>query len=200
MNKQQFLEELRMGLSGLPKDDIDERLSFYSEMIDDRIEEGISEEEAVLAVGSVSEIVEQIVSDIPLVKIAKERIKSKRHLKAWEIILLALGSPIWFSLAVVVFAVIFSLYIVLWSLIISLWSVFASVVACGVGGIAVGIGFAFFGNTLTGIAIIGAGIFCTGISILLFFLSKVTTKGILLLTKKIILSIKNKILKGEEVK
>ena len=200
MNKQEFLEELRMGLSGLPKDDIDERLSFYSEMIDDRIEEGISEEEAVLAVGSVSEIVEQIVSDIPLVKIAKERIKSKRHLKVWEIVLLALGSPIWFSLAVAVFAVIFSLYIVLWSLIISLWSVFASVVACGVGGIAVGIGFAFFGNTLTGIAIIGAGLFCTGISIFLFFLSKVTTKGILLLTKKIILSIKNKILKGEEVK
>lgn len=200
MNRQEFLEELRKGLSGLPKDDINERLSFYSEAIEDRMEEGVSEEEAVLAVGSVSEIVEQIVSDIPFAKIAKERIKTKRHLKAWEIVLLALGSPIWLSLVVAVFAVIFSLYIVLWSLIISLWSVFASVVACGVGGIAVGIGLAFFGNTLTGIAIVGAGLFCTGLSIFLFLLSKNTTKGILLLTKKNILSIKNKILKREEVK
>ena len=34
MNKQEFLMKLRKALSGLPKDDIDERLTFYSEMID----------------------------------------------------------------------------------------------------------------------------------------------------------------------
>ena len=45
MNKQEFLAELRRGLSGLPRDDIEERLSFYGEMLDDRIEEGLSEEE-----------------------------------------------------------------------------------------------------------------------------------------------------------
>ena len=47
MRKQEFLTELRKGLSGLPQDDIEERLSFYSEMIDDQIEEGLAEEEAV---------------------------------------------------------------------------------------------------------------------------------------------------------
>lgn len=47
MNKQEFLVKLRKGLSGLPKEDIEERLTFYSEMIDDRMEEGLSEEEAV---------------------------------------------------------------------------------------------------------------------------------------------------------
>ena len=34
MNKDQFLEELRKKLSGLPQEDIDERVAFYSEMID----------------------------------------------------------------------------------------------------------------------------------------------------------------------
>ena len=34
MNKQEFLAQLRKGLTGLPKDDIDERLTFYSEMIE----------------------------------------------------------------------------------------------------------------------------------------------------------------------
>ena len=97
MNKQEFLDGLRKGLSGLPQADIEERLTFYGEMLDDRIEEGLSEEEAVAAAGSVNEIVRQTVADIPLAKIAKERIKPKRRLKAWETVLLALGSPIWLS-------------------------------------------------------------------------------------------------------
>ena len=93
MSKQEFLAQLRKGLSGLPQDDIEERLTFYGEMIEDRKEEGLSEEEAVSAVGNVDEIVEQVVAEVPLVKIAKERIKSKRRLSAGEIVLLALGSP-----------------------------------------------------------------------------------------------------------
>ena len=42
MSKQAFLARLRKELSGLPKDDIEERLAFYEEMIDDRTEEGLS--------------------------------------------------------------------------------------------------------------------------------------------------------------
>lgn len=94
MDKQAFLTALRSGLSGLPQDDIEERLTFYGEMIDDRMEEGLSEEEAVAAIGEVSEIARQAVADTPLAKIAKERIRPKRRLKTWEIVLLALGSPI----------------------------------------------------------------------------------------------------------
>ena len=97
----------------MPQDDIEERLAFYSEMIEDQMEDGLSEEDAVLAVGSIDEIVTQVVADIPLTKIAKERIKTKRRLSVGEIILLALGSPIWLSLGIAVFAVILSLYVVL---------------------------------------------------------------------------------------
>ena len=43
MNKQDFLAQLRKELSGWPKEDAEERLTFYSEMLDDRIEEGLSE-------------------------------------------------------------------------------------------------------------------------------------------------------------
>ena len=79
MSKQEFLAQLRKGLSGLPQDDIEERLAFYSEMIEDQMEDGLSEEDAVLAVGSIDEIVTQVVADIPLTKIAKERIKTKER-------------------------------------------------------------------------------------------------------------------------
>jgi uncharacterized membrane protein len=49
MGKQEFLTRLGKALSGLPREDIEERLNFYSEMIEDRMEEGLSEEEAVAA-------------------------------------------------------------------------------------------------------------------------------------------------------
>ncbi len=197
MSKQEFLARLRKGLSGLPQDDIEERLTFYSEMIDDRMEEGLSEEDAVSAIGNVDEIVAQVIADIPLAKIAKERIKPKRRLKAWEAVLLALGSPIWLSLGVAAFAVILSLYVSLWAVIISLWAVFASLAACSVAGVAAGIGFAVGGNALSGIAMVGAGIACAGLAVFAFFACKAVTKGAVVLTKKTAIWIKNCFIKKE---
>ena len=72
MNKQTFLSELRSRLSGLPQEDIDGHIGLYEEMIDDRIEEGLPEEEAVADVGSIDEIVTQILADYPLSKLVKE--------------------------------------------------------------------------------------------------------------------------------
>ena len=198
MNKQEFLAQLRKGLSGLPKDDIDERLTFYSEMIDDRMEDGIPEETAVREIGTIDDLVSQIIADIPLGKLVKEKITPKKKLKAWEIVLLVLGSPIWLSLLIAAFAVIISLYVVLWSVIIVLWAAFASFAACGLAGIASGVYFAAGGNGLTGIAMIGAGIASAGLSVFVFFGCKAATKGILNLTKKLAIQIKNCFIKKEE--
>ena len=190
MNKQDFLARLRQGLAGLPKDEIAERLAFYSEMIDDRMEEGLSEEQAVEEIGDVEEIISQIIGDVPLTQLVKERIKPKRTLKAWESVLLALGSPIWFSLLIAAVAVVFSFYVALWSVIISLWSIFASMVACAFGIIVLGIGYVLVSKMLIGLGLLGAGIACVGLSIFLFFGCKASTKGLLILTGKIALSIK----------
>lgn len=190
MNKQEFLARLRQGLAGLPQDEIAERLAFYSEMIDDRMEEGLSEERAIEEIGDVEEIISQIIGDVPLTQLVKERIKPKRTLKAWEIVLLALGSPIWFSLLIAAVAVVFSFYVVLWSVIISLWSIFASMVACAFGIIVLGVGYVLVSKMLIGLGLLGAGIACVGLSIFLFFGCKASTKGLLILTGKIALSIK----------
>lgn len=42
MLKEEFLAQLRGGLAGLPQEDLEERLAFYSELLDDRMEEGLS--------------------------------------------------------------------------------------------------------------------------------------------------------------
>lgn len=192
MNKQAFLAELQARLSGLPQDDIRERLTFYSEMIDDRMEEGLSEEAAVSGIGSVDEIVSQIVAEVPFTRIVKEKVTPKRTYKAWEIVLLVLGAPIWIPLLLAAFAVFFAAYAVAWAFIASLWALEASVAACSLAGI-----FAAFaswilrGNVPAGIAALGAGAFFAGLSILLFFGCKQATRYILHLTKKMALGIKS---------
>ena len=197
MSKQEFLAQLRKGLSGLPQDDIEERLTFYSEMIEDQIEEGLSEEVAVSAAGPVCEIVAQAVTDIPLTKIAKEGIKPKRQLSAGEIILLALGAPIWLSLGIAAFALILSLYISLWAVNISLWAVFVAFAACSIDNVLACIIFTVSGEGVSGAAMLAAGIACAGLSIFTFYGCKAAMGGTLILTKKSVIWIKNRFIKKE---
>ncbi|MBQ4562652.1 MAG: DUF1700 domain-containing protein [Clostridia bacterium] len=60
MDKKTFLNELRNRLSFLPKDELERTIAYYSEMISDRIDTGMSEAQAVAAVGSIDEIVESV--------------------------------------------------------------------------------------------------------------------------------------------
>ncbi len=200
MRKQEFLDELRKGLAALPQSDIEERLNFYSEMIDDRTEEGLSEEDAVSAIGSVDSVVEQILSDTPFTKIVKEKIRPKRALKAWETVLLVLGSPVWLSLLIAAVAVVIAIYAALWAVIVSLWACVAALFGGAVGGIASGIGFICGGEPLSGVVLIGASLASAGFGILLFFGCKAVTKGTVTLTKRVLLRVKNRISKKEGAK
>ena len=197
MIKTEFLDQLKKGLLGLPEDDITRSIEFYSEMIDDRVEDGKTEQEAVADIGTVKEAVAQILSEIPMSKLIKEKAKKKRKFNAWEIVLLALGSPIWLSLIVAAFAVVISVYAVIWSVVASLWAVFAALIGGAVGGVGSGVVFICTDNLLPGIAMIGASLVCAGLSIFMFFGCKETTKGIVILTKKIALFIKKSFVKKE---
>ena len=79
MRKQEFLTALQTRLSGLPQEDVEERVSFYGEMIDDRVEEGLSEEDAVTAIGPIDAIAEQTLSEIPLTKLVREKVRPATH-------------------------------------------------------------------------------------------------------------------------
>ena len=199
MHKREFLDMLRAELSGLPQEDAEEHLEFYSEMIDDRIEEGNTEEEAVAAIGSVRDVAAQIMADTPSRKDEASKNRRTRRLKAWEIVLLAVGSPGWVCLLIAAFAVFLSVYIVLWSAILSIWAVFVSLGASALGCVGMGVVLICVGNVLTGIAMIGVGLVCAGLAIFLFFGCMAATKGTLLLTKTIVLWLKKYLTKKEEV-
>lgn len=196
MTKLKFLLSLHDRLSHLPQDEVEERLSFYSEMIEDRMEDGLSEEEAVAAVGTVEEIAAQIEAELSPTRPVTVIAEPKRGLKAWEIVLLVLGAPIWLSLLIAAVAVVFSLYVVLWSVIISLWAVFVSLAACALAGVLAGGGFALGGYGAQGAALVGAGVVCAGLAVLFFFGIEAATKGTVLLTQKLAQSLKGRLHHG----
>ena len=198
MTKREFIAQLREKLSGLPQADIEERVIFYNEMIDDRIEDGLSEEAAINELGSIDEITSQIITDTPLSKIVKEKLKPKKSRKVWEFVLIAIGSPIWFSLLIALIAVIISVYVSLWAVIISLWAAFVSFIAGAIMAVASGVISIISGNTPTGIILIGTAITLTGLTILMFLVCRAVSKGIIFLTRKITLIIKNLFIRKEE--
>lgn len=200
MNKSDFVNKLKSKLSELPEQELEERLSFYSEMIDDRIEEGASEEEAVAEIGSVDNIAAQIIADIPLGKLVKSRIKPKRILKAWEIICLALGSPIWLSLGIALVAVIFSVYAALFAVLVALWAVELCLAVCSVAAILSGIIFIATSTSFTALSTLCIGLVGLGTTILVFFCCKKASQGIFKLTKNILFKIKKQFVNRENTK
>ena len=180
MTKQEFVSRLRQGLCDLPKSEIDERLTFYIEMIDDYIENGSSEEDAVAEIGSIDEIINQIRSE-QAPQINKKR---EKRFKTSTIVLLAVSSPLWASLLIAAIAVIFSVYVSVWACVVSLWACFAACAACAPAGVVLGFAYIFSGNMLTGVAALGLSAFSAGLAIFLFFGCKELTRLTILLGKK----------------
>ncbi len=200
MNKETFLLELKEGLAGLPSKDVTERLEFYGEMIDDRREEGLTEEAAVAEIGPVDEIVRQIVADTPFTKLVREKVSSEKRLSGGAAALIVLGFPLWLPLLAAAFVIVLAFYIVMWALILSLWAVELAFVAASAAALAVSVACFVQGFPLPGLAMIGACLALAGLSILFFFACTGLSKGILKLTKKAAVGIKTRFMRRRTAK
>ena len=185
MLKREFIEKLRDRLSGLPGKEAEEQIDFYSEMIDDLIEEGCSEAEAVAKIGPVEKLVGRILTDIPLSVLIKDRVRPQKRLSVLTIILLSLGSPVWLALVISAFAVVISVYASVWACLVSLWATFVAVGVAAVGGLFLGVINIFFSGLPMGLMLIGASVFCLGFSIFLYYACIYSSKWIIVLTKNI---------------
>lgn len=181
MTKESLLMWLREAFSAYPPEEVEERIRFYEEMIDDRTEDGLTEEEAVASLGSLEEVIAKMAAEMPPLKT-----KKAMRLRWWEILLLVLGFPLWLPLLAAGFAVALSLYICIWAAILCLWAGFVTIAVCSFFGILAGIAYIIFINRLAGVALLGAGIFCMGLSILAFWGCKVISAGTWRLTVKLL--------------
>ena len=200
MTKSDFLKELEKGLSGLPKNDISERLDFYGEMIDDRMEEGLTESDAVAACGSVDEIVSQALNDIPLKKIVKERLSKRQKIGGLALTLIIIGFPLWFPILVAAVAVAFSLYVTLWALVVTVFAVALSFALGGLGGFVMAIAVAVKGSIPTALLFSGSSAILIALSVFVYFGAVAATKGVIAIMRRIIAGIKRRLAKKGGVK
>ena len=194
MLKYEFLGVLQRELYNLPPNEIKEQLNFYSEMIDDGIEEGLSEEEVVAKIGSISEILSQINCEKTSYSNNKTQEnassdKKKTRLNAKALALIIAGSPVWISLLAAAFSVVITLYAALISLIAGLWSVWILICATEItlavssfGGVLVSILFIAKGTVLSALFVLGASLVCAGLSVFLWYGCKYTLFAFVKLT------------------
>ena len=166
MTKAQFLQRLANDIARLPQCDVVRWQEYYSEMLDDRIEDGMSEEEAVAALGTPARIAKQILAETPLTVLIRERIVPKQKLPVWAVVLLILGSPVWLSLAVAAVAVVLSGFVALWAGLLSCYAVELSLIACAVGGLGICAVEFCFAAPLLGVLFLGGALTCAGLALL----------------------------------
>ncbi len=167
MNKAEFRNSFTERLHMLPHGEVEKSLLFYTEIIDDRVEDGMSEEDAVAALGDLNEIVHEIMLTVPLPSLVKEKMKPKHKLRTWEIVLIIIGFPLWFPLLIAFFAVVFSVYVAVWAVIISLYAAVLSLALSGIAGF-LGSFLVFSNNIASSILLIASAAICFGLGALGF--------------------------------
>ena len=190
MDKKEFLSELEARLAGLPEADRRSSLDFYAEMLDDLMEGGMTEQEAVASLGSVDAIAEEILMDTPLPKLIKAKMKPKRRMRAWEIVLIAVGSPVWFPILIALFAVALAVYVTLWAVVLSLYAADLAFAISAPAGIIAAIALFVSGKPAAALLFLGAGLVLAGLTVLWLLLCNLTAKGVWQLGKLTLRGIK----------
>ena len=138
MTRDEFLGRLGELLACLPAEQVEETKAFYAEAIADRMEDGMSEEEAVAAMGTPGEVAEATLDDLPAVPRAIARTRQRSAALLW--VLTIVGSPVWVPLLAAFAAVVVTVYICIWVLALCVW-----IVAAALGGVGLGlVGVALF--------------------------------------------------------
>ncbi len=175
MTKNEFLAELRRALCGLSEEDIQGSADYYAELIDERVDAGMPEEDAVSALGAPKKIARDLLLDMPLPKIIKSTCKKQSKWHAWEIVLLVLGSPVWLPLLLSAVVVFVSVYVALWAVMASLWAADLGVGVAGIGCIIAGTVAAIGGAPFSLVLYIGAALVAAGLAVFGFVGCRILT-------------------------
>ena len=178
VNKAKFTKELERNLKILDSEERHRFITYYEEIIEDYIESGLSEEEAIIKIGTPGSIAGEILGGQDAVVVTKP--SSGR--KALNIVLLILGFPLWGSLLLALILCILSAYIVIWCVPFTTGAVAISFFAASLIS-AVGSPFVFADVPATGIFQLGFGIASMGVSILTALLTIFLAEKFVKITK-----------------
>lgn len=184
MNKYEYLKELRRCLSPLDRAEEDRVIEYYAELIGDKIESGISEEEVLVQLGTPHQLADKIISETQ--EYERKTQDSNESQK------LSVGRIVGFSILI---PFVLTALVILYSLAISFIS---ASLGMQLGGILAIIGsfFVMFNSVGAGICQFGVSIF---VSALGFFAAYGSWKFIILcikVTQKIFKAYRRTYVKG----
>ena len=197
MTKTEFLSQLRAQLSSLPQGDLDRSLDFYSEMIDDRMEDGMSEGEAVANVGDLDRIAEQILSQSDLPQEPVEPQPQPEPTTFRYVLRNPLVVGILSPFLLVLWAVALAVIISLWAVVVSLYAVNVILGVTGGALHVAGTALFFAEGSGSGFLVFGAGVVLIGLTILWGVGCKYAALGVIELTKLIFRGLVSMILRKE---
>lgn len=163
MNKQEYLAQLRAALACLPEGEIEESVAFYTEMIDDRVADGLTEEEATAQLDDPKAAARAIIADLPVVPRTVVRTKQRNRALYWTLVIL--GFPLWFPLLAAAALVAFTGVLVIWLLVAGLWMLAAGLLFGGPLGIVVCLWGLANGQVPYGVVELGSGLVCFGLGL-----------------------------------
>jgi len=190
MTKGDYLAELRSLLHQLPQEELDQTVGFYAELIEDKIEEGYSEEQAVADMEPPRELARRILKDMPpsprRSAPAKSQVKKADSIPDWAkvliIVLIVISCPAWLSLGAVILSVVVALFLALWGVGLALAAALVGLVIAALAVIIYSIFMLFF-NAPVGLALLGCGLALSGLIIIGWYVVKYSVLGIISLSR-----------------
>ena len=181
MTRNEWIAELRGLLErrGVPASEVADALEYYAEAIDDRVEQGFSEQQALKEIGSPAQACDAVAETVPVAKRAVAAATATRERKALVGVLLLVGAVFWVPLAFGLLGAAAGVYATIWAAVLVVWAGIGSLLACGLGAVPLACYSAscgalaeglFSGSGLLALGALGVAIIPLGIiaSVLLF--------------------------------
>lgn len=190
MNKDEFLRQLEVLLSGISQEERTEALAFYRSYFEDAGE--ANEAKILEELESPQKVADSIIKDLgvqpgeacssgaqgasagaewnPAVQGAAQNAAysapEKDGMPGWAIVLLVITSPVWLVMILVILSALLGIVAALFGIAIAVVAVMGALLICGVVLFGAGIGTAIAGNPAIGIGLMGAGLIVLAIGIL----------------------------------
>ncbi|MEG2087086.1 MAG: DUF1700 domain-containing protein [Angelakisella sp.] len=169
MTKTEFCNILGYRLRHLPQAEVEKSLTFYKESIDDRMEDGMSEEQAVASLGEIEQIAQGIELELPFATLVKSSIQANKQRasnKTLWVVLAICGSPLWLPVALAFALVVLVLWLTVWILILAFYAVLLAFAVAGSVGLLGGVFQCFVTGPVAGLMIMGMALGCAGLAVL----------------------------------
>ncbi len=190
MNKDEFLRQLEVLLSGISQEERTEALAFYRSYFEDAGE--ANEAKILEELESPQKVADSIIKDLgvqpgeacssgaqgasagaewnPAVQGAAQNAaystQEKDGMPGWAIVLLVITSPVWLVMILVILSALLGIVAALFGIAIAVVAVMGALLICGVVLFGVGIGSAIAGNPAIGIGLMGGGLIVLAFGVL----------------------------------